>query len=60
LTLRRDLEENISTATSIIMELRHAHEGFDKWVMTLHNMKAPGLTKPDLEPKNIVASSPHS
>lgn len=42
------------------MELRHAHEGFDKWVMTLHNMKTPGLTKPDLEPKNIVASSPHS
>lgn len=37
-----------------IVELRPAHEGFEKWIMMLHNMAADGLTKPDLQPKNPV------
>lgn len=40
--------------TRIIVELRPAHEGFEKWVKMLHNMKADSLTKPDLQPKNVV------
>src|SRR5690625_580602 len=40
--------------TRIIVELRPAHEGFEKWVMMLQNMKADGLTKADLQPKSLV------
>ena len=37
-----------------IVELRPAHEGFEKWGLILHNMAADGLTKPDLQPKSFV------
>ncbi|GAA1747201.1 cupin domain-containing protein [Kocuria aegyptia] len=36
-----------------IVELRPAHPGFEKWVVTLQNMTAAGLTTPDGRPKNL-------
>ena len=38
----------------VIVELRPAHEGFEKWVTMLHNMGADGLTNPDLRPKSFA------
>ena len=37
-----------------IVELRPAHEGFEKWLIMLHSMAADRLTSPDLQPKSFV------
>lgn len=36
-----------------LVEVRPAHPGFEKWVVTLQHMTAAGLTTPDGRPKNL-------
>ena len=36
-----------------LVEVRPAHPGFEKWVVTLQRMAAAGLTTPDGRPKNV-------
>ncbi|MEX5270387.1 cupin domain-containing protein [Kocuria sabuli] len=36
-----------------LVEVRPAHPGFEKWVVTLQHMAAAGLTHPDGRPKNL-------
>lgn len=40
--------------SSVIVELRPAHEGFEKWIVMIHNMAADGLTSPEGQPKNFL------
>jgi quercetin dioxygenase-like cupin family protein len=37
-----------------LLEVRPAHAGFEKWLVTLQNMATAGLTHPDGRPKNLV------
>lgn len=36
-----------------VLEVRPAHPGFEKWLVTLQNMATDGLTRPDGRPKNL-------
>lgn len=36
-----------------VLEVRPAHAGFEKWLVTLQNMATDGLTHPDGRPKNL-------
>lgn len=36
-----------------VLEVRPAHPGFEKWLVTLQNMATDGLTYPDGRPKNL-------
>lgn len=37
----------------LLVEVRPAHPGFEKWLVTLQNMAADGLTHPDGRPRNL-------
>lgn len=36
-----------------VLEVRPAHPGFEKWLVTLQNMASDGLTRPDGRPKKL-------
>ena len=36
-----------------VLEVRPAHAGFEKWLVTLHNMANDGLTHPDGRPRKL-------
>lgn len=36
-----------------VLEVRPAHAGFEKWLVTLQNMATDGLTHPDGRPRNL-------